>query len=432
MSAFRTGGAIHALHDAMRRVQAVGASDLHLKAGSAPIIRLNGELTTIPGSYALSDYDMEEIVHELSREVPDRLSEFEKTGECDLAYSLEGCGRFRVNVFRQRGQIGIALRVISDVVPKLEKLNLPPVISTLAQVPRGLILVTGATGSGKTTTLAGMIDLINETESRHVVTIEDPIEILHRDKRSIVNQREVGNDTPSFGSALRRALRQDPDVILVGEMRDEETVRTALSAAETGHLVFSTLHTIDVMESIYRVLDFFPPELERQARAMLAGTLKGIVSQRLIRTAGGRSRVPAIEVMVATNRVTDCILRPEDTPLIRDAIAEGGYYGMQSFDQSLLQLVLDRTITVEEAMFHATSKQNFALLLEANAVMMDRELRKRASGSMISVNEEVDFDRMRHGQTPVAPPPPMTTHGVHPQNPPMPLDQQGQPFPGAA
>jgi twitching motility protein PilT len=250
-----------------------------------------------------------------------------------------------------------------------------------------LILLTGATGSGKTTTLAAMIDHINENASRHIVTVEDPIEIMHHDKKSMINQREVGMDTGSFRSALRRVLRQDPDVILIGEMRDEETVRTALSAAETGHLVLSTLHTIDVMESIYRILDFFPPSLERQARNMLAGTLQGIVSQRLIPTKDGRGRAPAAEVLVGTSRIADCIIRPDETSAINDALAEGAYYGMQTFDQSLLQLVLSGVVTVEEAMYHSTSKQNFALLLEANSVTIDKGLRRHASGSFVAGHE---------------------------------------------
>jgi twitching motility protein PilT len=392
----------------MRQVSTLGASDLHLKAGSPPYLRLNGELTPIPGMYLIGPDDMDMIVRELTRHAPNRLHEFEQAGETDLSYELRSCARFRVNVFRQRGEISIALRVIPDEVPALGTLNLPSVIEQLAMEPRGLVLVTGATGSGKSTTLAAMIDQINEHTAKHVVTVEDPIEMVHRDKRSLINQREIGTDTGSFAGALRRALRQDPDVILIGEMRDEETVRAALSAAETGHLVFSTLHTIDVMETIYRVLDFFPAELERQARSMLAGTLRGVISQRLIRTVDGRSRVPAIEVMVGTSRIADAIENPDETGTIHDAIAEGSYYGMQSFDQSLLQLVMDRAVTVEEAMLHASSKQNFALLLEANNVEIDRGLRRAAAGSQQAANDELGFDSLRHGrgatQAPVPPP----------------------------
>jgi hypothetical protein len=253
-----------------------------------------------------------------------------------------------------------------------------------------------------------MIDRMNTHHHKHIVTIEDPIEFLHRDKNSIINQREVGQDTLSFKAALKRVLRQDPDVILVGEMRDEETVRTALSAAETGHLVLSTLHTVDAPESINRIIDFFPAELERQARSMLAGTLRGIISQRLIKTGDGRSRVPAIEVMVGTARIADAIENPDETGTIHDAIAEGAYYGMQSFDQSLLQLVMDNAVTVEEAMMHASSKQNFALLLEANNVQIDKQLRRVAAGSQNAAQDDLAFDAARRNV-----PVPVPTAPVH-------------------
>ena len=418
----------------MRQVTTLGASDLHLKAGSPPYLRLNGELTPIPGMYLIGSDEMDMIVRELTRHAPNRLHEFEQSGETDLSYELRSCARFRVNVFRQRGEISIALRVIPDEVPALSTLNLPPVIEQLAMVPRGLVLVTGATGSGKSTTLAAMIDHIHEHSAKHVVTVEDPIEMVHTDKRSLINQREIGTDTGSFAGALRRSLRQDPDVILIGEMRDEETVRAALSAAETGHLVFSTLHTIDVMETIYRVLDFFPAELERQARSMLSGTLRGIISQRLIRTTDGRSRVPAIEAMVGTSRIADAIENPDETGTIHDAIAEGAYYGMQSFDQSLLQLVIDKAVTIEEAMLHASSKQNFALLLEANNIQIDRDLRRVAAGSQQAA-DDMNSDSTRHGRgavpvpAPVPPPMPQTpvTHAAEPVDP----AQAGHPAAGA-
>ncbi len=395
MQAHSGSESIQQLHMAMKQVMALRASDLHLKAGAPPYVRLNGELVPIPGMYALSSGDMESIVRELARMAPNRLREFEQTGEADLSYEAAGIARFRVNIYRQRGDVAAALRMVSADVPRISDLHLPPIIEQLAHIPRGLILLTGATGSGKSTTLAAMIDYMNERYARHIVTIEDPIEVVHTDKKSMINQREIGLDTGSFSGAMRRALRQDPDVILIGEMRDEETVRTALSAAETGHLVLSTLHTIDVMESIYRILDFFPPQLERQARSMLAGALKGVVSQRLVRTRDGQSRIPAVEVLVGTSRIADCITRADETENIHDAIAEGAYYGMQTFDQSLLQLVKSNAVTVEEAMYHASSKQNFSLLLEANSIPLDRELRRRSSGSLMSIQDEIDYDEAR-------------------------------------
>lgn len=428
-----TSEAIRSLHAAMQQVVSLHASDLHLKSGSPPYVRLNGEMIVIPGMYVHSATDMDTIVRELTRVVPHRYREFEQGGETDLSYELPGVARFRVNIYRQRGEISIAMRSVVCEVPHLGQLHLPPIIQQLANVPRGLILVTGATGSGKSTTLAAMINHINESYARHIVTIEDPIEIVHADKRSVINQREIGLDTGSFSGALRRALRQDPDVILIGEMRDEETVRAALSAAETGHLVLSTLHTIDVMEAIYRILDFFPPQLERQARSMLAGALKGIVSQRLVRTRDGNARVPAVEVLVGTSRVADCIARSDETEHIHDAISEGSYYGMQTFDQSLLQLVKDGAVTVEEAMYNATSKQNFALLLEANAIPIDRDLRRRSSGSMISIQDEIDYDAARR-KSYNAPMGPGATGafpsgGVIPTGPSMTDDASGFPAP---
>ena len=262
--------------------------------------------------------------------------EFEADGEADLSYSIAGLSRFRINAFRQRGSVSIVCRVIPYQVRTIEDLGLPPVIRELAEERRGIVLLTGTTGSGKSTTLAAMVDHINSTRAEHVITLEDPIEYLHADKRSIINQREVGADTESFARAMRRVLRQDPDVILIGEMRDEETVRTALSAAETGHLVLSTLHTLDATETINRIIDFFPPHLQQQARVMLASTLRGAVSQRLVPTSDGDGRVAASEVLVVTGRVQDLILSPTETGKISQVIAEGEYYGMQTFDQSLL------------------------------------------------------------------------------------------------
>jgi twitching motility protein PilT len=293
-----------------------------------------------------------------------RADEFIAVGEADFAYSVSGLGRFRVNVMRQRGSVGLVLRRVQQTIPSFEALGLPPAVRRLAENPRGLVLVTGPTGSGKTTTLACMIDHVNETMSRHIVTIEDPIEVLHPDKLSIVNQREIGTDTTDFASALRRVLRQDPDVILVGEMRDVETVRTALSAAETGHLVFSTLHTISATESINRVIDFFPPYEQRQVRMALAGALRGIVSQRLVERRDGEGRVPAVEVLVSTGRVFDKIANPDETHEIEGIIADGEYYGMQTFDQSLFNLYKNGLVSLRDAMSVASHPHDFRIALQ--------------------------------------------------------------------
>ena len=299
-------------------------------------------------------------------------AEFDADGEADFSYAIDGLSRFRVNAFRQRGSVSIVLRAIPYQVRTIDDLMLPEVIRKLASEQRGIVLLTGTTGSGKSTTLAAMIDHINNRWARHVVTMEDPIEYLHRDKLSIINQREVGQDTESFGRAMRRVLRQDPDVILVGEMRDEETVRTALSAAETGHLVLSTLHTLDATETVNRIIDFFPPHLQQQARVMLAATLRGVVGQRLVQQAGGNGRVPICEVLVVTGRVQDLILNPTETGRISEVIAEGEYYGMQTFDQALLKHTMEGNITEEVALEAATSPHDFKLMLQSQG--------QRASG----------------------------------------------------
>jgi twitching motility protein PilT len=341
-----------------------GGSDLHLKVPSPPLIRKDGELVPVPGHGPLTKHDTARMVHEMLTD-PAKLEEFEAEREVDFAYGLEGVGRFRVNAFRQRGAISIVCRAIPFEIASIEDLALPAVVRELAEEERGIVLVTGTTGSGKSTTLAAMIDHINERCARHIVTIEDPIEFLHRDKRSIINQREVGHDTASFARALRRVLRQDPDVILIGEMRDEETVRTALSAAETGHLVLSTLHTIDATETVNRIVDFFPPHMQQQTRAMLAGTLKGVISQRLVRSADG-GRVATCEVLRTTGRVKDMILDPEQTGRLHEVIAEGGYYGMQTFDQALFEHVKAGRVNVDDATRAATSPHDFKLLLAAD------------------------------------------------------------------
>jgi twitching motility protein PilT len=345
-------------------------SDLHLKADAPPVARVHGDLWALQGSEQLSPSDTEKALHEIAG--PEQLAEFEQEGEVDFSYQLEGVSRFRVNAFRQRGAVSIALRAIPFQVRTIDDLGLPEVVRRLAEEPRGIILLTGTTGSGKSTTLAAMIDHINSTRARHIVTMEDPIEYLHRDKLSIINQREVGSDTASFAKAMRRVLRQDPDVILIGEMRDEETVRTALSAAETGHLVMSTLHTLDATETINRIIDFFPPHLQQQARVMLASTLRGAISQRLVPRIDREGRVAVSEVMCVTGRIQDLILNPEETGRITEVISQGDYYGMQTFDQALLGYVQEGIVSEEVAVETASSPHDFKLMLAAKG--------QRASG----------------------------------------------------
>jgi twitching motility protein PilT len=345
-------------------------SDLHIKVDSPPVARVHGDLWALKDTGPLSETDTEKGLHQIADQ--HHLTEFEENGEVDFSYELPGVSRFRVNAFRQRGAVSIALRAIPFSVKSIEDLGLPQVVRRLADEPRGIVLLTGTTGSGKSTTLAAMIDHINSTRARHIVTMEDPIEYLHHDKLSIINQREIGADTKSFGGAMRRVLRQDPDVILIGEMRDEETVRTALSAAETGHLVMSTLHTLDASETINRIIDFFPPHLQQQARVMLASTLKGCISQRLVPRIDREGRVAVSEVMVVTGRIQDLILNPEETGRITEVISEGDYYGMQTFDQALLGYVTDGVVSEEVAMETASSPHDFKLMLAAGG--------QRASG----------------------------------------------------
>jgi len=355
---------------ALRYVVEREGSDLHLKASSPPVARVHGELWALKGTEKLSAEESEKALHQIADKA--HLTEFEETGEVDFSYELPGVSRFRVSAFRQRGAVSLALRAIPYQVRTIDDLGLPEVVRKLADEQRGIILLTGTTGSGKSTTLAAMIDRINSTHAKHIVTLEDPIEYLHHDKLSIINQREVGSDTRGFAEAMRRVLRQDPDVILIGEMRDEETVRTALSAAETGHLVLSTLHTLDATETINRIIDFFPPHLQQQARVMLASTLKGAISQRLVPRSDHEGRIAVSEVMVVTGRIQDLILNPEETGRITEVISEGDYYGMQTFDQALLGYVTDGRISEEVAMMTATSRHDFKLMLAAQG--------RRASG----------------------------------------------------
>jgi twitching motility protein PilT len=335
-------------------------SDLHVKVGTPPKVRQSGALLPLDRE-PLSHDEMEAIGTAI---VPhERIERFEAAGEVDFAYSLPGVGRFRVNVFRQRGSVSAVFRTLRFGGPSFDEMGLPEVIRQLADEQRGLVLVTGPTGSGKTTTLAAMIEHLNHTRQSHIVTIEDPIEVLFRDDVASINQREVGTDTESFLSALRAALRQDPDVILIGEMRDTETVRTSLQAAETGHLVLSTLHTVDATETVNRVVDFFPPEQQGQVRLTLAGALKGIICQRLVPARDG-GMVPCHEILVNTGRVAERISDADKTAEIHDVIAEGGYYGMCTFDQSLLQLVKDEKVTVESALSASSNPHDFTLQLQ--------------------------------------------------------------------
>jgi twitching motility protein PilT len=350
---------------ALMKVIEVDGSDLHLKVPSRPIVRRHGKLLPIPDSEGLRPDDTEgTLFHMLTDE--SKLESFRLAKEVDFSYSIPGVARFRVNAFVQRGSVSLVCRAIPFQIKTSEELLLPSVIPDIADEERGLILMTGTTGSGKSTTLAAMIDHINSRYAKHIVTIEDPVEFLHRDKLSIINQREVGEDTASFARALRRVLRQDPDVILVGEMRDEETVRTALSAAETGHLVLSTIHTVDASESVNRIIDFFPQTEQRQARAMLAGTLKAVVSQRLVPTADSLGRIASCEILRMTGRVRDMIVNPEETGRLHEVIAEGGYYGMQTFDQALLAHVQAGRVAMDQALKAATHPHDFKLLVSSD------------------------------------------------------------------
>ncbi|MEA2151214.1 MAG: twitching motility protein PilT [Solirubrobacteraceae bacterium] len=343
---------------------ALGGSDLHLKVAVPPLTRVDGELRRIEGAGALTPVDTETAVRTMLSD-PAKLKELAEEHEVDFSYSIAGVARFRVNAFRQRGSLSLVCRAIPPKIRTVADLMLPPVVTELADEERGIILLTGTTGSGKSTTLAAMIDHINTMYAKHVVTIEDPIEFLHVDKRSIINQREVGLDTLSFKRALRRVLRQDPDVILIGEMRDEETVHTALSAAETGHLVLSTVHTVDAAETVNRIIDFFPPHMHQQVRAMLAGTLKGVISQRLVPATDG-GRVATCEILRMTGRVRDMIMDPLQTGRLTEVVSEGAYYGMQTFDQALFDHVKAGRVDIEHALKAATSPHDFKLLLAAD------------------------------------------------------------------
>ncbi|MFN2544376.1 MAG: type IV pilus twitching motility protein PilT [Actinomycetota bacterium] len=344
----------------LRYMVEVGASDLHLRAGAPPFVRVDGQLAPSPFSL-LTPPETEALATEI---LPLRkATEFADTHEADAGFSVPGVGRFRINVFRQRGEVSLAIRRVRADIPAFDELRLPPVVRSLADAPRGLVLVTGPAGTGKTTTIAAMIGHINSTRRAHIVTVEDPIEVVHADQLSIIDQREIGVDTLSFEAALRHVIRQDPDVIFIGEIRDGETAEAAISAAETGHLVISTLHTIDATETINRMLDLLPASAQRQARFSLAASLRGTLSQRLVPRADGRGRVPAVEVLLNTGRVYDRIIDPAATYSISEVLAEGEFYGMQTFDQALVKLVAEGLVTEENARAAASNPHDFSLAM---------------------------------------------------------------------
>lgn len=358
------------INSLLKRAMKMKASDLHIKAGLQPIVRVDGKIQQLQDESRLTQQDTLDLVDKIMS--AQQREQFEFAHDIDVGYGVPGLGRFRCNCYMQRGTVGIVFRIISMDILDIEELMLPPVLKKIAMEPRGLILVTGTTGSGKTTTLASMIEYMNMNKTENIITIEDPIEFLYRDKKSIISQREIGQDTESFSKALRASLRQDPDVILVGEMRDFETIQTALVAAETGHLVLSTLHTSDAVETINRIISVFPPYQHKQVRVQLASVLKAIVSMRLIPRADENGRVPAIEVLVATATIKGCIEDPDKTKLIPDFIADGySQYGMQTFDQSLLGLYKRGIITYEDALNRATNSDDFAL--KVKGVMTTKE-----------------------------------------------------------
>lgn len=340
-------------------------SDLHLKAGAPPRVRIRGSLVPLEVEPLTADA-LESLVRETM--TPDVAAQFLATNEADYALAVEGIGRFRANAFRSRGTVGCVLRLVGDAPRSLADLGMPDVIRSLALEPRGLVLVTGPTGSGKTTTLAGMVDAVNETRAVHILTVEDPIEVIHRDKVASVSQRELGTDTADWGIALRAAMRQDPDVILIGEMRDADTVRAALSAAETGHFVMSTLHTTDAKETVNRIIDFFPPHEQKQVRLGLAASLRGIVCQRLVPRADGKGRAVAMEIAVNTPRLAEAVADPDRTDTIPDIVAEGTYSGMQTFDQHLVRLVLDGTVSIGDAKLVSSNTHDFTVMLKRAGV----------------------------------------------------------------
>jgi twitching motility protein PilT len=369
------------VNDLLKIAVEAGASDLHLKVGSFPMMRVRGTLVAATQEKRLDHDDV--VAMSAAVMSTSQREKFKEAQEVDLAYSVPGLGRFRCNIFQQRGTVGLVLRVIPMQIRTIDELMLPQTLKTIAQEERGLVLVTGTTGSGKSTTLAAMIDYINQTRSAHVMTVEDPIEFLHRDNRSIVNQREVSVDTRSFADALRRPLGQDPDVILVGEMRDFETIETGLLASETGHLVFSTLHTLDATETINRIIAVFPPHQQKQVRLQLASVLKAVISQRLLPRIDGKGRAPAVEVMISTPFIRDCIVDKEKTHLIPGAIASGtSQYGMQTFDQSIFSLYEQGLVSYEEALRWASNVDEFKLRVQGISTTGDLSRQQMARAVM--------------------------------------------------
>ncbi len=363
------------------------ASDVHVKAGNYAQLRIHGVLVPLTQLPRLTAQDTEDLAFQILNETQKK--KLEDEFDLDLAYSLPGFGRFRGSIYHQRGSLAVALRILPFEVKNFKELLLPDIVETIASMDRGLVLVTGSTGSGKTTTLASMIDFINQSRRKHIITIEDPIEYLHRDQKSVICQREVGWDVRNFARGLRGALREDPDIILVGEMRDLETIETAILAAETGHLVLSTLHTLDAPETINRIISVFAPHQQRQVRVQLASILKAVISQRLLARTGGHGRVPAVEVMLTTGYIQECIQDLGKTFLIRDAIAAGvSQYGMQTFDQSLYHLYEQKFISFEQGLRYSTSPDNFRLRVEGVQSTQD-----------IAINEmEKSMDRIKSGR----------------------------------
>ena len=367
-------------------------SDIHIKAGLPPIVRIDGKLRPIPNASRIPPETVSSMAAAIMNDRQRKL--FEDNYEVDLSYGVPGLGRFRVSVYSQRGTVAMVFRAIPFGIPSMDSLNLPPVLKKIAVEERGLILVTGTTGSGKSTTLASMIDYINEHRTCNIITIEDPVEYLHRDKKSIISQREVGFDTPSFATALKGALRQDPDVILVGEMRDFETIETAMTAAETGHLVMSTLHTLDAAETVNRIISVFPPYHQQQVRMQLSGVIKGVVSQRLVPRADGKGRVPAVEVMLGTARIRECIDDKDKTKQIPEAIAQGVVsYGMQTFDQSLMQLFTKKFITYEEALRQTSNPDDFALKVSGISSTSDSTWEQFAKEEEVDEEEKLEIEK---------------------------------------